>query len=255
MASRTALCRGIFRINSGLGLRSTSSWWRDSILSDTVPDNTNVGVLMAKCQNLVGQRGLVTSRSSLRGGVREVSDCRPMGISCFRSFSEGVTHLPAIADPEIKNVFKDLMAASWDELPDSLIHDAKNALSKTTDDKAGQEILASVFHAAEAVEQFTGVLVSLRMEIDDSIGLSGENVRPLPDELVDALRAAYKRYTTYLDAFGPDETYLRKKIENELGTRMIHLKMRCSGIGSEWGKVSVLGTSGLAGSYVEQRAP
>ncbi|XP_043714386.1 succinate dehydrogenase subunit 5, mitochondrial-like [Telopea speciosissima] len=258
MASRTAICRGILRINSSFGLRSTSSWWRDSILSDTVPNNASFGDLVAKCRTVAGQRGLVTSRSNLRGGIGEVSDCRPpfaMGIGSFRSFSEGLTHLPAIADHEIENVFKDLMAASWDELPDALIHDAKKALSKNTEDKASQEILANVFRAAEAVEQFGGVLVSLRMEIDDAIGLSGENVRPLPDELADALRAAHKRYTTYLDAFGLDETYLRKKVETELGTKMIHLKMRCSGLGSEWGKVTVLGTSGLSGSYVEQRAP
>ncbi|XP_042492630.1 succinate dehydrogenase subunit 5, mitochondrial-like [Macadamia integrifolia] len=259
MASRTAICRGILRINSGFGLRSSSSLWRDSILSDTVTDNASVGFLIAKCQTLVGQRGLFTSRSIRRGGVGEVSDCRPpfaMGIGNLRSFSdEGLTHMPTIADQEIENVFKDLMAASWDELPDTLIHDAKNALSKNTGDKVGQEILANVFRAAEAVEQFGGVLVSLRMEIDDTIGLSGENVRPLPDELSDALRAAYQRYTTYLDAFGPDESYLRKKVETELGTKMIHLKMRCSGLGAEWGKVTVLGTSGLSGSYVEQRAP
>lgn len=66
------------------------------------------------------------------------------------------------------------MAASWDGLPDAVLHDAKAALSKTTEDKAGQEALANVFRAAEAVEKFAGVLVSLRMELDDSIGLSGE---------------------------------------------------------------------------------
>lgn len=57
------------------------------------------------------------------------------------------------------------------------------------------------------------------------------------DYIKDALCAAYKRYVTYLDAFGPDETYLRKKVEMELGTKMIHLKMRCSGLDPEWGKV------------------
>ncbi|XP_042477776.1 succinate dehydrogenase subunit 5, mitochondrial-like [Macadamia integrifolia] len=233
--------------------------WRDLILSDTVPDNANVGVLIGKCRALAGQRVLVTSRSNLSGVVGEVSgNCRPpfaMGIGSLRSFSEDVTHLPAIADHEIENVSKDLMAASWDELPDALIHDAKMALSKNTEDKAGQEILANVFRAAEALEQFGGVLVSLRMEIDDTIGLSGENVRPLPDELADALSAAYKRYTMYLDASGLDEAYLRKKVETELGTKMIHLTMRCSDLGSKWGKVTVLGTSGLSGFYAEQRAP
>jgi len=177
-----------------------------------------------------------------------------MGIGSKRFFSEDVTHLPDFKDPEIHFVFKDLMAASWDELPDTLIHDVKKALSKKTDDKAGQEVVAIVFRAAEAAVEFGGILVSLRMEIDDSMGLSGENVKPLPEKFVNALRTAYQRYTAYLDAFGPDEEYLRKKVEIELGTKMIHLKMRCSGLGSEWGKVTVLGTSGLSGSYVEQRA-
>ncbi|KAF2309861.1 hypothetical protein GH714_005406 [Hevea brasiliensis] len=162
--------------------------------------------------------------------------------------------MPVIQDPEIQNVLKDLMAASWDELPDALIHDVKNALSKNTDDKAGQEILKNVFCAAEAVEEFGGMLISMKMELDDSIGLSGEDVKPLSDDFVNALRTVYQRYSAYLDAFGPDEGYLRKKVEMELGSKMIYLKMRCSGLGSEWGKVTVLGTSGLAGSYVEQRA-
>eukprot|EP00268_Persea_americana_P005088 TRINITY_DN11705_c0_g3_i1.p1 TRINITY_DN11705_c0_g3~~TRINITY_DN11705_c0_g3_i1.p1 ORF type:complete len:249 (-),score=56.95 TRINITY_DN11705_c0_g3_i1:575-1321(-) len=174
--------------------------------------------------------------------------------SSRRYFSADVSHLPVITDLDVKNAFKDLMAASWDELPDAVLHDAKAALSKATEDKAGQEALANVFRSAEAAEKFAGVLVSLRMELDDSIGLSGEKVGHMPSDLQDALQAAYNRYVTYLDAFGPDETYLRKKVEMELGTKMIHLKMRCSGLGSEWGKVSVLGTSGLSGSYVEHRA-
>lgn len=172
----------------------------------------------------------------------------------MRHFSEDVTHIPVIKDPEIQNVFKDLLAASWDELPYSVVQDAKKALSKDTDDKAGQEVLKNVFRAAEAVEEFGGILISMKMELDDSIGASGENVKPLSSEFADALKTVFQRYTTYLDAFGPDETYLRKKVETELGSKMIYLKMRCSGLGSEWGKITVLGTSGLSGSYVEQRA-
>ncbi|KAF3787050.1 hypothetical protein EJ110_NYTH23338 [Nymphaea thermarum] len=61
------------------------------------------------------------------------------------------------------------------------------------------------------------------MELDDISGVS--------DDLRDALSAAYKRYVTYLDAFGTDEAYLKKKVEMELGTKMIHLKMRCSNHG------------------------
>lgn len=177
-----------------------------------------------------------------------------MGIGSARSFSADISAYPEIKDPEIVNVFKDFMASNWDELPEALIHDAVKVMSKDTDDKAGKEALANVFRAAEAVEEFTGTLVSLKMELDDSVGLSGENVKPLSNELVNALRVVYDRYQTYLDSFGPEETYLKKKVETELGTRMIHLKLRCSGIGAQWGKVTVLGTSGISGSYVEQRA-
>lgn len=177
-----------------------------------------------------------------------------MAMGSMRSFSEHVVHMPNIEDSEVKRAFKDLMAASWDELPDAVIYDAKNALSKSTEDKAGQEALANVFRSAEAVEEFIGILTSLKMEIDDAIGLSGEDVKPLSKEFSDALHTVFQRYNAYMSAFGPEEEYLRKKVEMELGTRMIHLKMRCSGLDSAWGKVTVLGTSGLAGSYVEQRA-
>ncbi|XVE70035.1 hypothetical protein DITRI_Ditri10aG0039300 [Diplodiscus trichospermus] len=175
-------------------------------------------------------------------------------LGSVRYFSEDATHMPVIKDPEIQNVFKDLMAASWDELPYSVVQDAKKALFKATDDKAGQEALKNVFCAAEAVEEFGGILISMKMELDDVIGLSGENIKPLSSEFADALKTVFQRYATYLDAFGPDETYLRKKVETELGSKMIYLKMRCSGLGPEWGKITVLGTSGLSGSYVEQRA-
>ncbi|PKA58813.1 Uncharacterized protein AXF42_Ash000906 [Apostasia shenzhenica] len=170
------------------------------------------------------------------------------------SGATATSHFPVITDPEIQAAFKDLMAVSWDEIPESVINETKKALSKATDDKVGKVALENVFRAAEASVEFGSTLVSLRMALDDLCGLSGENVGHLPEYLEDAMRAAYKRYMTYLDSFGPDEAFLRKKIETELGTKMIHLKMRCSGIGSEWGKVTLLGTSGISGSYVEHRA-
>lgn len=108
-----------------------------------------------------------------------------MSVGSTRLFSEDMTHMPDIKDPDVLMVFKDLMAASWDEIPDTVVHDAKKALSKNTDDKAGQEALANVFRAAEAVEEFGGMLVSLRMAIDDSIGLSGEVTLVLLEELQD----------------------------------------------------------------------
>ncbi|KAI4321530.1 hypothetical protein MLD38_034898 [Melastoma candidum] len=176
-----------------------------------------------------------------------------MSIGSKRLFSDDVAHMPEIKDPVILNAFKTLMAVNWDEIPNDALHDVKLALSKSTDDTSGKEVLANVFRAAEAVEEFTGVLTSLKMELDDSVGMSGEDVKPLPSDISQALSTVYQRYIAYLDAFSPEESYLRKKVEVELGTKMIHLKMRCGGLGSEWGKVTVLGTSGLSGSYIEQR--
>ncbi|CAN1163841.1 Succinate dehydrogenase subunit 5, mitochondrial [Linum perenne] len=146
------------------------------------------------------------------------------------------------------------MAASWDELDVTTVHDVKNALSKSSDDKPGQEVLKNVFRASQAVEEFGGMIMILKMELDDSIGMSGEDVKPLSDYYAKAIHTFFERYSRYLDSFGPDETYLRKKVEMELGSKMIFLKMRCAGLGSDWSKVSLIGTSGLAGSYVEQRA-
>lgn len=230
---------------AGRGLSSVS--WRAS--RRTVPASS---ILMRNLVNTTssGHHGFSTRSNSFAS----IRDCRsPFGVGSTRWFSQDVSQMPVITDPEIKNVFKDLMASSWDELPEAVIHDAKKALSKSTEDKSGQETLTNVFRAAEAVEQFSGILTSMKMELDDVVGLSGENVQPLSEEFANALRVAHQRYITYLDSFGPDEIYLRKKIETELGSKMIYLKMRCAGLGSEWGKVSVLGTSGLSGSYIEQR--
>ncbi|KAI4336958.1 hypothetical protein L6164_015423 [Bauhinia variegata] len=188
---------------------------------------------------------------------RHASECRiplSIGVGNVRFYSEEISHLPAINDLELLKAFNGLMAASWDELPYPLINDLKEALSKNTDVKAGKDVVENVLRAAEACEEFGGTLMTLKMEIDDSIGLSGEDAKPVPDYIKNALNTVFDRYTTYLNSFGPDESYLRKKVETELGTKMIYLKMRCGGLNSEWGKVTVLGTSGLSGSYIEKRA-
>ncbi|CAI0404872.1 unnamed protein product [Linum tenue] len=165
--------------------------------------------------------------------------------------SADVAHLPEIKDPDVLCAFKDLMTASWDELDATVVHDVKNALSKNTNDKSGQEILKNIFRSSKAVEEFSGMVISLKMELDDSIGMTGE---PLTDDYAKGIRMFFEWYSAYLESFGPDDAYLRKKVEMELGSKMIFLKMRCAGLGSEWGKVTLIGTSGLAGSYVEQRA-
>jgi hypothetical protein len=91
-----------------------------------------------------------------------------------RLLSSNEKHLPALSDPKIESALKDLMAASWNELPHSLVEEAKKAVSKATDDSSGQEALKNVFRAAEACEEFGGALVTLRMALDDLCGLTGE---------------------------------------------------------------------------------
>lgn len=96
-----------------------------------------------------------------------------MGLGSRRLYSEDITHKPVIKDPELERAFKDLLAASWDKLPDSLLREVKSALKKSNDE-AGKEVVTNVFRAAEAVEEFGDVLMNLKMEFDDTIGMSGE---------------------------------------------------------------------------------
>ncbi|KAL5574635.1 hypothetical protein UlMin_016334, partial [Ulmus minor] len=87
---------------------------------------------------------------------------------------QDASHLPVIMDPELHRAFKDLLAASWNELLDVVISDVKAALSKNTDDEAGKEVVANVFHAAEVVVEFGDMVMNLKMELDDIVGMSGE---------------------------------------------------------------------------------
>ncbi|KAL5548151.1 hypothetical protein UlMin_003382 [Ulmus minor] len=61
------------------------------------------------------------------------------------------------------------------ELPDVVINDVKAALSKNTDDKVDKEVVANIFHAAEVVVEFCDMVMNLKMELDDIVGMSGEN--------------------------------------------------------------------------------
>jgi Domain of unknown function (DUF4370) len=66
------------------------------------------------------------------------------------------------------------MATSWDHLPELVVSEAKKAASKETKDVLGQKHLKDLFAAAEACEEFSGTLVSLRMALDDLSGITGE---------------------------------------------------------------------------------
>lgn len=66
------------------------------------------------------------------------------------------------------------------------------------------------------------------------------DVKPMQDVLGKALHTLFERYYAYLESFGPEESHLSRKVEIELGAKMIHLKMRCGGLGPEWGNVMEL---------------
>lgn len=126
----------------------------------------------------------------------------------------------------------------------------------SSSDEAAKRALKSAKVAAEAVETFLEKLESLRMNLDELSGgkFGGEVVQDIPEDLKQALTTALARYSTYLDSFGADEEWLRKKVQEEVGGALLPVKQRCSGLEPEWNKISLLGTSGLSGSYIERRA-
>ncbi|CAG7875504.1 unnamed protein product [Brassica rapa] len=56
-----------------------------------------------------------------------------------RNFSEDVSHMQEIKDSDVLNGCKALMPADLEALPYAVGHDAKNTISRNTEDKAGQE--------------------------------------------------------------------------------------------------------------------
>ncbi|KAH7284600.1 hypothetical protein KP509_34G061800 [Ceratopteris richardii] len=172
----------------------------------------------------------------------------------MRLISTTISKFPEVADADVLHALRLLIAVKWTEIPDEAKDAVEAALSKQSSDTAGIEQLKNAWRAAEAVETFSGTLVSIRMALDDLTGFSGERVRPLPPLLQDALKSAFSRYKNYLAAFNADEFYLKKKVEVELGSLLVHLKQRCSGLGPEWGEISLVGTTGLSGSFIELRA-
>ena len=61
------------------------------------------------------------------------------------------------------------------------------------------------------------------------------------------------QYLSQFDSSSASDSEIRKKVEADLGWKLLQIKMRVSDIGEDWGQIGVLGTSGLAGSYIEGR--
>jgi len=161
--------------------------------------------------------------------------------------------LPEIKDINIRKALNALLGTSWLKVEPTIKSAVESALSSNSDDTVGKDALTDVWRSAQAVEQFGGILTEMLMEFNDLSGGSGETVDKLPDSVYNAVEAAHRKYCTYLDSFGQDEVYLKKKVENEIGSILLQIKQRVSGMDPKWSQITLLGTSGLSGSYIERR--
>eukprot|EP00850_Spirogloea_muscicola_P018163 SM000163S02331 [mRNA] locus=s163:308927:310507:- [translate_table: standard] len=188
------------------------------------------------------QRSILAGHGNLQRGDRH-------------HFSSDISELPNVDDPDIRKALSQLLAATWSDIDEATQALVAKALAKHSSDDVGKEALASAWRSAEASETFIEKLEHIRLELDELSGgkFAGENVGTMPSHLDKVLSAVLKRYNAYIESFSEEETWLKKKAEQELGTTMNHLKQRFNGMGADWSKLSVLGTSGLAGSYVERR--
>lgn len=174
--------------------------------------------------------------------------------SQVRYMSSDLSALPVIKDGGILKSLHALLGTTWTKIDPSVEEAVKKSLKSSSDDVTGKEALTDAWRAAQAVEKFGGnMLQELLLEITDLSGGSGEDVKPIPDSTYNAVEAAYKKYVTYLDSFEEDEAYLKKKVENELGGLFLQIKQRLTGLDPKWSKITLLGTSGLSGSYIERR--
>lgn len=62
-------------------------------------------------------------------------------------------------------------------------------------------------------------------------------VDAIPEPLRAALETSLQKYEAYLHSFSDDETWLKKKVEVELGGSLLTVKQRCSGMGTAWSQV------------------
>nr|VDC71119.1 unnamed protein product [Brassica rapa] len=79
--------------------------------------------------------------SSFHTVVKKDEDVKVIEVAVVqvRNFSEDVSHMQEIKDSDVLNGCKALMPADLEALPYAVGHDAKNTISRNTEDKAGQE--------------------------------------------------------------------------------------------------------------------
>ncbi|CAM6008092.1 unnamed protein product [Sphagnum balticum] len=173
----------------------------------------------------------------------------------LRPMTTYLAALPDIKDTRIWNTLNALLGGSWLNIDPEVAAAVESVLASKSEDNVGKEALATAWRSAKAVETFGGGLSELLMEVSDISGSTGEDVNPLPESTQKAVEAALGKYVQYLDSFDEEsEAYLKKKVENDLGSLLVQIKQRFSSTDSKWSKITLLGTTGISGSYVERRS-
>lgn len=95
----------------------------------------------------------------------------PQAMSTSASF---VSNLPPVKDTRIAKALSGLMGHGWLKLEPQVKSAVENAISGGSDDPEGKETLVDAWRAAEAVENFGGLLIEMLMEINDLCGATGE---------------------------------------------------------------------------------
>ncbi|GBG59466.1 hypothetical protein CBR_g38490 [Chara braunii] len=161
---------------------------------------------------------------------------------------------PQDISPEFRAALNALLGDDWVHISDETREMVEKTLRINSSDVAGKEHLQNAWRAARAVEIFCEKLGALRGALDEVAGASGDKVKNLPEDLENALEVATEKFHKYVSSFSDDELWLKKAVELAIGGMFVQIKQRCSNLGPEWGKVSLLATSGLSGSYIERRA-
>eukprot|EP00899_Mesostigma_viride_P001857 jgi/Mesvir1/11672/Mv00066-RA.1 len=174
------------------------------------------------------QRGFASSAAASSEAGKKLSKAVDALFSC------DWTNLDPEVDSEVKAILDDRNAAA--QCPE-LYHDLRDAYSVAT-----------------SVEMFSERVAALRHMLDHENGDTGDNVHDLQEDLAQSLQVVLSRYNGYLSSFAPEEARLQKKVETDLGWQMLQLRQRVNGLDANgWGKLSVLGTCGISGSYIERR--
>jgi hypothetical protein len=209
-------------------------------------------------RGLSSAMAVVASKEPSSSLGRPVSNLSP-ALSGFtqqlRPMTTFLAALPDIKDTRIWNTLNALLGGSWLNIDPEVAAAVESVLASKSEDNVGKEALATAWRSAKAVETFGGGLSELLMEVSDISGSTGEDVNPLPESTQKAVEAALGKYVQYLDSFDEEsEAYLKKKVENDLGSLLVQIKQRFSSTDPKWSKITLLGTTGISGSYVELRS-